>query len=181
LIPANTISGILPPFTGADSTDRANTSPYAASMTDVVLRYGFNAERTAILTGLLDYRATLRSIGVTDGFQWLDGSFVEDVEHIRSRPPGDIDVVTFARPALADRAVWLQLVNVNVALFSPQQTKKTFKCDAYFIDLGKRIETVVSDTAYFFNLFSHQRSTHTWKGMIRVPLISDDANARALI
>jgi hypothetical protein len=68
-----------------------------------------------------------------------------------------------------------------VALFSPQQTKNDFKCDAYFIDLGKRADIVVSDTAYFFNLFSHQRDTHTWKGMVKVPLITDDASARALL
>jgi hypothetical protein len=67
-------------------------------MSEVVLRYGVTAERAAILTGLLDYRAALRNVGIMDGFQWLDGSFVEDVEAIRSRPPSDIDVVTFAHP-----------------------------------------------------------------------------------
>ena len=35
------------------------------------------------------YRAALRAVGFDRGFQWLDGSFVED------RVPKDLDVVSF--------------------------------------------------------------------------------------
>src|ERR1700686_1977956 len=103
LIPTNTISGILPPFTGPTSAVRAMCSPYASTIGEFVLRYAVSVERNAILKGLLDYRAALQNIGVSTGFQLLDGSFVEDVENIRLRPPGDIDVVTFAEPASADK------------------------------------------------------------------------------
>jgi hypothetical protein len=133
------------------------------------------------LKGLLDYRAALKKIGVSTGFQLLDGSFVEDVENIRSRPPGDIDVVTFAQPASTDKTAWSQLVAQNRDLFSPTLAKAKYKCDAYFIDLSKPAETLVEDTAYFFNLFSHQKNTHTWKGMVKVPLVSDDAIVHDLL
>jgi hypothetical protein len=156
-------------------------SPYASTIGEFVLRYAVSVERKAILKGLLDYRAALQGIGVSTGFQLLDGSFVEDVENIRLRPPGDIDVVTFAEPATADKAAWRQTIFKNLDLFLPSRTKAKFKCDAYFIDLSKQAETLVEDTAYFFNLFSHQKNTHTWKGMVKVRLVSDDAMARSLL
>jgi hypothetical protein len=144
-------------------------------MSEFLLRYAFSVERNAILKGLIQYRADLQKIGISTGFQLFDGSFVEDVESIRSRPPGDIDVVTFAQPGSTDKAAWSQMIIQNRDLFSPALAKAKYKCDAYFIDLSKPPETLVEDTAYFFNLFSHQKNTHTWKGMVKVPLLSDDA------
>jgi hypothetical protein len=100
VIPAFGQSDVLPPFIGADATVRAQCSPYVTTCTEIVRRFGISRERLVILRGLLDYRAALSSIGIVHGFQWIDGSFVEDCETIRQRPPGDVDVVTFAyRPA----------------------------------------------------------------------------------
>jgi hypothetical protein len=65
-------------------------------MSDVVLRFGNSPERIAILDGLLSYRLALTTAGMVDGFQWLDGSFTEDVETLQRRSPNDIDVVTIA-------------------------------------------------------------------------------------
>lgn len=45
--------------------------------------------------GLLDLRAELTLAGKSDGFQWVDGSFTEDVEVQQGRTPNDVDVVTF--------------------------------------------------------------------------------------
>ena len=76
-----------------------NRSPYVATLCEVVKRFANTPERIQLLHGLMDYRDALYAAGVTDGFQWINGSFVEHVE-VRDRPdkerrPYDIDVVTF--------------------------------------------------------------------------------------
>jgi hypothetical protein len=181
-IPANTVSGVLPPYVGKTSADRANVSPYEVAISDVILRYATSPERIAILTGLLEYRKALAGLGIVQGFQWLDGSFVEDVETIRSRPPGDIDIVTFAHRTVQDAGAWEDLLMQNLHIFDPEQAKLNFHCDAYFVDLSVDPELLVGSTAYWFNLFSHQRgAAATWKGMIRVSLTSDDGGAEVFL
>jgi hypothetical protein len=179
VIPALGPSGVLPPFVGADATVRAQVSPYPTTISTIVGRFGTSTERVAILRGLLDYRAALSSVGIVQGFQWIDGSFVEDCETIRQRPPGDVDIVTFAyRPAVGD---WGQFVSHHLDLFDSTRTKAQFKCDAYYVDLHKRQHLIVTDTSYFNGLFSHQRDTQQWKGMLAVDLNSDDLAAKQLV
>lgn len=180
MIPSMNASSVLPPFIGADPTNRARMSPYPVTMLDVVQRFGTSLERAAILRGLISYRNALRGIGVVDGHQWLDGSFVEDVEATRNRPPGDIDIVTFARVP-GDNAVKRQVTYANPKLFFPDQAKLNYKCDAYFVDLDKKAEILVDDTRYWFGLFSHQRETALWKGMLKVEMQSDDDAATAML
>lgn len=180
-IPSLNLSQVLPPYIGADATDRDGMSPFEASMSELVNRFATSAERAQILEGLLNYREALNSIGIVDGFQWIAGSFCENVEAIRGRPPGDVDVVTFAYRHIADDAQWFAFFLSNQPVFDPIETKHRFKSDAYYIDLGKPADIVVDDTAYFGGLFSHQRNSHLWKGMIKIPLASDDAAARVLL
>jgi hypothetical protein len=75
-------------------------------MTALVQRFAASRERLDILRGLLEYRAALGAIGIVQGFQWLDGSFVEDVEVTKGRPPSDIDVVTLAYRPIVDQNAW---------------------------------------------------------------------------
>lgn len=56
-------------------------------MTALVKRFATSAERIEILLVLIAYRTELRSLGFLDGFQWIDGSFVEQIEITRNRPP----------------------------------------------------------------------------------------------
>lgn len=183
LIPDFNLSEVLPPFLGEKPTSRAQMSPYSCEMSDFAKRFNTSPQRTSILDGLLDYREALVKAGITEGFQWLDGSFVENVEVTRGRPPGDIDIVTFARRPVNSKADidWRIFFQTNIALFDPKVTKAQYKCDAYFIDLDKKSEIIVDDSRYFFGLFSHQKVTALWKGMVRVPLESDDAAARLLL
>ncbi len=183
VIPAFGPSGVLPPYVGTDPANRPSMSPYGASMTDIVDRFAISSERIAILRGLLAYRAALAGIGIVNGSQWIDGSFVEDCETIWNRPPSDVDIVTFAyRPQAASAGQdWAQVIHANLDIFDPMRAKAIFKCDAYYIDLNKAAHLMVSDTAYFNGLFSHQRSTRLWKGMISVSLSSDDAAAWRMI
>jgi hypothetical protein len=180
MIPVMNASSVLPPYLGEEPGERALMSPYDTSMLEVVQRFGTSLERVAILRGLLSYRQAMRSVGVVDGHQWLDGSFVEDVEAIRNRPPADIDIVTFARVP-GDNNTKLKTAIANPALFVPQRAKAEYKCDAYFVDLDKKAEFLVDDTRYWFGLFSHQRETSLWKGMLKVTMQSDDIGALAVL
>lgn len=91
MIPDFDHNGVLPPHTG-DPRVRTDMSPYPVAMLEVVKRFGISAERRVILAGLLQMRADMRAAGIA-GFQWLDGSFCQDIEAQEGRPPGDIDVV----------------------------------------------------------------------------------------
>lgn len=152
-------------------------SPYESNLQEFVVHFATSLERVAILRGLLSYRRELRLIGVVDGWQWMDGSFVENVEALRNRAPADIDLVTFSRVP-GDAAEKRRVVLANMNLFDRDQTKALYKCDAFFVDLDKKPELLIDDSRYWFGLFSHQRDTSLWKGMIKVPLeaqTNDDA------
>lgn len=157
-------------------------SPYKSTISAFVKRFAVTAQRANLLKGLLSFRASLRAAGIVDGFQWVDGSFVEDVEKLRSRPPADIDLVTFAsRPAVLDGPGASDWILEHGALFDPEQTKTNFHCDAYFVDLRKSGHLIVDETRYWFGMFSHQRDTSLWKGMIQLPMDSDDDDAAAFL
>ncbi|MGZ5068842.1 MAG: DUF6932 family protein, partial [Methylobacter sp.] len=74
MIPTLNQSGVLPPFVPElGPTDPAGMAPYRASISEFVQRYAHSNKRKTILKGFLTYRARLRALGITDGFQWLDG------------------------------------------------------------------------------------------------------------
>jgi hypothetical protein len=75
----------------------------------------------------------------------------------------------------------MALVVANLDIFDSQSAKAAFYCDAYFVDLTVKPLLLVDNTRYWFGLFSHQRETSLWKGMLQVPIASDDAAALALL
>ena len=180
MIPPWSHSGVLPPFVGIDPTGNAGSSPYNASCSDVANRFGTSSTRVSLLQGWIRYRSALQAIGVINGFQWLDGSFLEDAESRLGRPPNDIDLVTFANRPLGTTN-FNSFVQANFSLFSSIATGRDFSCDAYFVDLDKPASLIVDDTRYWYGLFSHRRSTFEWKGMIQVPLQSDDGEAMTIL
>lgn len=154
-------------------------------MREFVERFGTSPERNKIIWGLLSYRASLMSCGLT-GFQWLSGSFVEDVESIRGRPPKDVDVVSIInRPVnIASDEKWVEFLDGEdgVLLTNSEAMKAVFHCDAYVIDMNEPSIDVVNSTRFWFGLFSHQRVTSAWKGMVVVELDSvQDAEARSIM
>lgn len=173
MIPSFTASGALPPFVGREATDRTGSSPYGTSASEVLSQLGHTPERRQLLAGLLAYRRALRAIGIVDGYQLIDGSFTEDCETVRGRPPDDIDLVTYAKLPVSQADVSPFMLS-NLGVFDPTMTKASYSCHAFFIDLGKSPALLVEDTTYWFGLFSHQRVTALWKGMIKLPLASDD-------
>jgi len=178
-IPAWNAQGAIPPINEASptSTDR---SPYIVSLSDFVLRFGTSSQRCLVIEGLLRYRAALRAAGLTQGFQWLDGSFLEHVEMLESRAPNDIDVVTFYRLSSGQSQSDLQirhpyLFPTNRA--AQQQLKATYHVDAYLVNLTTAPERLVEHSTYWYSLWSHRRN-QLWKGYVQVDLApTEDAAA----
>ncbi len=178
MVPSHNREGLIPPFDASNPTGR-NRSPYPTTWDEVIERFATSVKRVEILLGLAKYRDALRDRGITDGFQWLTGSFVEQIP----REPGDVDVVTFfhAPPGFTPADTRL--------LFDPRQTKVAFHCDAYPVVLSyppghatptQRVAvSIVDHTTYWYGLFSHRRDT-VWKGFVQLPLTprEDDTEAR---
>ena len=181
MIPEFNHSFVLPPFVGEQIT-QAQGSPYHVTALELVQRFATSPERAVILCGLLDYRVELRSLGFAEGFQWLDGSFVENVEAHQSRPPKDVDVVTFAHAPAGLSATDIQaMMDANPDVFVKERCLKRFCCDPMVVNLGKRPEKLVQDVRYWYGLFSHRRGDHVWKGILQLPLQSDDEIARGIL
>lgn len=184
MFPHFTSDGIVPPYVGGDPTIPATMSPYRVTMPQFVEWFGYNRARLDILGRLLDYRELLTATGVV-GFQWLSGSFVEDVEKLRQRPPGDVDIVSVVHrpPNATDDTDWISFLGgASGYLFKNKEIKRVFGCDGYVIDLNDQVEDVVDLTRYWIGLFSHQRDTSFWKGMMAVELNQQmDSQARTVL
>ncbi|WP_434655691.1 hypothetical protein J3P96_04810 [Pseudomonas sp. R3-56] len=179
MIPEWNAEGVLPPINEDDPTgfDRA---PYEVSLVQVVDRFATSLERCDILFGYLAHRAELHKMGINKGFQWLDGSFTEDIEMLEHRPPRDIDVVTFTS---ADDTFFgaLGVDEINLLGGDRDKLKQDFKIDFYVQSLSDPAESLVAMTTYWYSMWSHRR-TGQWKGFLKVDLSSTlDVDAENLL
>lgn len=183
-IPPYNGSGILPPYVGPDPAQIAGVAPYETTLTELVTRFATSPERREILRGFLTHRQRLLALGI-NGVQWLDGSFVEDVETTKQRSPQDIDVVTFfvRPPNLATKPIWDDFIAANLEVFRAQEAKPVYRTDPYYVDVSFGPLHVIEQVSYWYGLFSHQRDTGMWKGLLKVWLDPqrDDANALQLL
>jgi hypothetical protein len=178
-IPRWNARGVIPPISQASPTS-TNRSPYVVSLSDLVLRYATSRERIAVLSGFLNFRTALHAAGLVRGFQWVDGSFLEDVELIERRPPADIDVVTFYY--LPVGSTQQQLLNASPQLFDHARTKTSFEVDAYFSELSSSpLEPLIRTVSYWYSLWSHRRDA-LWKGYLQLDLApNEDTTALATL
>lgn len=180
MIPDWNIAGVLPPIRPDKLGHSGDRSPYLVELHQVVDRFGTTVERRKILQGLLEYRKELHNLGISQGFQWLDGSFMEQIELLDSRPPNDVDVVTFFN--LPSGVTQQDLAASHPNLFRSGETKKKYKVDAYSCVLGETMSGHhVKQIAYWYSMWSHRRDT-LWKGFIQVDLSpsEDPAAGKAL-
>lgn len=119
-------------------------------------------------------------LGLTSGFQWLDGSFLEDIETLESRPPKDVDVVTYFYLPLGETQASLDAKAGN--LFDHDHVKPTYLVDAYPHVLGKPVDAIqVRRISYWYSMWSHRRNS-VWKGFIQVDLDpKEDADAKKVL
>jgi len=182
-IPGWNAQGVIPPINQLDPTS-AERAPYSVSLTDLALRFGQTPERREVLDGFLRYRAELHAVGLTQGLQWLNGSFLEDVESLETRPPNDIDVVTYYRlPAGRSQ---LDLLRQRRDLFpidraTHLQLKSDYKVDAYLVNLAAVPERLMERSTYWYSLMSHRRN-QLWKGYVQIDLApAEDTTAAAAL
>ena len=173
-------TGIFPPVDRENPASPYNRSPYSVSLADLVRYLGTGAPRLRILRGFLEYRKALHTLGIVDGIQWVNGSFVEDVETRRGQiAPNDIDVVTFAYlPAGMTLSRFLQEAP---RLSNPIRTKNDYLVDGYIEPLPELApDELLRVAAYWYGLWSHTRTDvpnasittprSEWKGFLQVSL-----------
>jgi hypothetical protein len=169
MIPAWNSSAVLPSVRPGQPGHSADRSPYSASFSEVVQRFATSLERIAILRGLLQYRRELARIGISNGFQWLDGSFMEHKEALLNAPPNDMDVVTFFTlpTGITDEQ---SLLAQNPELFMSDLSKPRFHVDAYAMVIGNPLEASdVQQISYWYSMWSHRRNG-LWKGFVQVDI-----------
>lgn len=164
--------GFLPAILPGEQGHSLNRSPYAISCLELVKRFGSSVERLSILQGFLNYRKKLHELGLVQGVQWLDGSFVENIEVLENRAPNDIDVVTFANMPAGESQK--SLAERNREIFSPAAVKQAYKVDGYCIFLdGQANQSFIQQVTYWYSMWSHTRSEQ-WKGFLQLGLNNAD-------
>lgn len=174
-VPPFDMRGLLPPFVGADAATQER-SPYPATMAEVVTQLGTTPHRRQLLRNLIAYRTLLASDGYQSGIQFIDGSFVENIEGSASRPPTDIDVFSILnvpQKYTSDAAAWVNsgrnFWQTEVA--APEKNKERFSLDTYAL-LYEELTPfrLIQGIIYWYGLFSHQRGTFAWKGFVALTL-----------
>lgn len=170
-IPAWNAQGVVPPINALNPTS-VERSPYTVSLIDFVDQFSTSPERRNVLQGFLRYRAALHATGLINGFQWLNGSFLEDVEALEGRAPRDLDVVTFIHTP-----VDLELTDEVAQLFDQAVAKERFKVDAYVVELDALPPRELTFwSTYWYSLWSHRRN-QLWKGFVQIELAPDPDEA----
>ncbi len=174
------ILNVLPPHAG-DPRKREDLSPYACTVAELCDRFATSTKRKQILDGFLKFRAELFALGI-QGFQWLDGSFLEDIETRDGRDPKDIDAITFVADPPTPADLKTRVIDPQPDLWVPSQTKAKYFVDHYLVSIGSLPVNIVEDTKYWYALFSHRRDG-IWKGMLEVKLTdkADDDAARVVL
>jgi hypothetical protein len=157
-------------------------------MEEFVAGLGTSPSRCNLIHGLLSYRSVMTNLGYTEGLQFIDGSFVENVEAREGRDPGDIDVFSFlVRPNhyRTNPALWNAsgFVEWATEIADRNRNKSRFGLDTYAIAVDQQGPLgLINETIYWYSLFAHKRITHDWKGFVRIPLNpADDAAARTAL
>lgn len=166
-LPAFNHRGLIPPFRDPEQPTSPARSPYPIDITDFTSQFSTTPARCAILQGFLKYRETLHSAGLTTGFQWVDGSFLEQVEITQNRDPSDLDVVSFFNlPAGIDEN---EFSRRNPDLFDRSKAKTNYRVDSYPVVLSWKPDLLVWWSAYWYSVWGHRRNLE-WKGFVQIDL-----------
>lgn len=158
--------GIIPPLDESDPTSYVR-SPYEMDILRFVSMFALSPARIKILKGFLMFRMELSNAGIVHGFQWVDGSFTENIELIEKRSPNDVDVVTFFQFCEGDNDAIV--MSRNPSLFDHDHVKTSYLVDSYFEGLDAPGSYLVQRTVYWYSMWAHKRD-FSWKGFIQIPL-----------
>lgn len=177
MIPSFDHNGVIPPFIGNPALGSNKVSPYPATSLEICQRFAFSPQRIYILKRFLAFRNEMRKFGIS-GFQYLDGSFLEDIENSTlNRPPNDLDLLTFYLPISSTQET--NIINNFNDFVNRNTCKANYHLDHLIINLGSHPINIVEFTRYYVQLFTHNRS-NVWKGMLKLDIGNlgedDDAN-----
>lgn len=174
-IPKYNSQGLLPPHNG-DARDLDGGSPYHTTTLELCHTFGTTRTRREILRGFFRLRAALAELELNDGWQWLDGRFLEkDRGH---NEPELIQVVTFYTPSpLLDDPMFTDHVN---RINDFDLSHRLFRVDHNYVSLELPLPALVHNTRHYAALLSHQSETGIWKGMLQVNLNTPQDDAAAL-
>lgn len=166
MIPNFNHNNVIPPHKG-NPTQLSDVSPYECDINEFCTHFSTSSERIEILKGFVQFRIKMTQNGIINGYQWIDGSFSENIEVSENRPPKDIDVVSFIKGIAVNR---FDEINSQFPEFSsPDKSKLAYKVDHYTVPYDHRPDLTVEYTRYWCQLFSHNRNG-VWKGMLKIPL-----------
>jgi hypothetical protein len=167
-LPAWNNAGVLPPIKPGMPGNSAERSPYIVDLITFVDVFSLSSDRIKLLDGFLRFRESLQKIGLTSGFQWLNGSFLENIELLENRPPHDLDVVNFYNIPKGETQNSLFLKNAD--LFNHDYLKGTFFIDGYFSALDGPVDAdKIKIITYWYSMWSHRRNK-LWKGFVQIDL-----------
>ena len=167
---------VLPPHLG-NPTIPDDVSPYKCTSLELCERFATSTKRIEILKGFISFRDKLQTHGVVNGMQWLDGSFLEDVEIREQRSPNDLDLVTIYWGY--DFAFQTNLVQNFPEFADSNLSKNNYMLDHYHFDAWQSPEVTVDLSRYWVQLFSHNRDA-VWKGMLQIALNTPTEDNQAL-
>ncbi len=174
-IPNFNNQGLLPPHNG-NPADMSGSSPYPATTVELCNKFGTTAERREILKGFLQLRDLMRQLEVLEGFQWVNGRFMEQ-DIGKRKTPDHIQVVTFYKPSpLVRHPDYAELVK---PLKNTKATRDRFLVDHSIVNLEMTVEKIINHTRHYAGLLSHESESGTWKGLLRIELntAADDHEA----
>lgn len=186
-IPDFNNQGLLPPHNG-NPADMSNTSPYPATTVELCRKFGTTAERCEILKGFLQLRELMCQLEVLDGFQWVNGRFME--QDIGGRKaPDHIHVVTFCKPSPLIRHP--DYADLAKPLKHSKSTRDRFLVQHFIVSLDiedretgktdpKKLDNLINRTRHFAGLLSHESESGSWKGLLRIELNTSDDDHEAL-
>lgn len=157
---------VIPPHLG-DPRIGTDISPFECTTIELCQRFSTSPKRIQILENFIKFRECINKAGISTGFQWLDGSFLENIELSENRNPRDLDVVTFF-----GGLTMIQQIDVRTKFpefFSPKLAKDNFLVDHYAVDYHYDPNLTIEMTRYWIQLFTHKRNG-VWKGMLKIPL-----------
>lgn len=168
---------VLPPHKGNPALP-TDLSPYNCSTKDLCNKFATSPERIEILKNYLTFRENLNTYGLLNGLQWLDGSFLEDIEAQEKRSPRDLDLVTIYWGY--DIPFQTALVTSLPEFADPVLSKARFKLDHYPFDACFSPLNTLDMARYWAQLFSHNRNS-VWKGMLAINLNTPVEDSEALV
>jgi hypothetical protein len=185
-LPPFDVRGLLPPFNGDPvGNDR---SPYFCTMSELCTALGTTPHRCDLLRKLIAYRALIGGDDYVAGVQFIDGSFVENIELVEARNPNDIDVFSILLPPakyVNNPPIWASngLPFWQSEIADNPKNKQRFSVDSYAMMLDTtQPGHFLRQALYWYSLFSHKRGNHEWKGFVAVSLnAADDQAALALM